>query len=138
MDGLVTGTAEASAAGAVEVVVEVGDVVVGEAVAEAGPAELVLSGSSASAHAPNARTATTAASDFRSTWDSVATSPVRWRVRRPDQLRSSPQFGNARLVTGDGKADLYGYDDLRSGFMANHISGNEAWDILVQAPQPTL
>ena len=41
--------------------------------------------------------------------------------------------GFARLTAGDGEADLYGYDDLSTGFMANHISGRDAWDILVRA-----
>ena len=41
--------------------------------------------------------------------------------------------GFARLVAGDGEADLYGYDDLSSGFMASHISGEHAWDLLVDA-----
>ena len=45
----------------------------------------------------------------------------------------SAQSGFARLVTSDGGADLYGYDDLGSGFMVNHISGDEVWDIVVQA-----
>lgn len=41
--------------------------------------------------------------------------------------------GFARLTFGDGEADVYGFDDLDSGFMANHITGREAWNILVQA-----
>ncbi len=41
--------------------------------------------------------------------------------------------GYARLTTAGGQADLYGYDDLGSGFMANKISGEGAWEIVVQA-----
>jgi hypothetical protein len=47
-------------------------------------------------------------------------------------ITESGQSGFARLVTTDGGADLYGYNDLESGFMVNHISGHEAWDIVVQ------
>ena len=39
--------------------------------------------------------------------------------------------GWARLKTADGSADLYGYDDLGSGFMVNHATGNAIWDLLV-------
>lgn len=38
-----------------------------------------------------------------------------------------------RLETGDGGADLYGYDRLESGFMVNHIGGAQAWDVIVGA-----
>lgn len=48
-------------------------------------------------------------------------------------IHGSSQSGFARLATTDGGADLYGYDDLGSGFRVNHISGDEAWDIVVQA-----
>ena len=41
--------------------------------------------------------------------------------------------GFARLSTADGGADLYGYDELGSGFMANHVSGSDAWEVLVRA-----
>jgi hypothetical protein len=41
--------------------------------------------------------------------------------------------GFARLTASDGSADLYGYDELGSGFMASHISGIEAWEIIVRA-----
>lgn len=41
--------------------------------------------------------------------------------------------GGARLVTSDGGADLFGYDDLDTGFMVNHIEGSEAWELIVRA-----
>jgi hypothetical protein len=31
----------------------------------------------------------------------------------------------------DGDAAIYGLDDPGSGFMVNHISGGQAWDVLV-------
>jgi len=37
----------------------------------------------------------------------------------------------ARLTFADGEADLFGWDDLASGFMINHVSGRIAWDVLV-------
>lgn len=38
----------------------------------------------------------------------------------------------AELRFVDGSADLYGLDDLGDGFMVNHISGENAWDVLVE------
>lgn len=48
-------------------------------------------------------------------------------------VTESGSSGFARITTSDGGADLYGYEDLGSGFMTNRISGDEAWDIVVQA-----
>ncbi len=48
-------------------------------------------------------------------------------------VTESDQSGFARLVMPDGGADLYGYDDLGSGFMVNHISGDDTWEALVRA-----
>ncbi len=39
--------------------------------------------------------------------------------------------GWAHLVTSDGEADLYGYDDLASGCMINHAAGDAIWDVVV-------
>lgn len=39
--------------------------------------------------------------------------------------------GYAHLRTADGGADIYGYDDMAHGFMANHIEGKLVWDVLV-------
>ncbi|MCP3882990.1 MAG: hypothetical protein GY701_32020 [Sulfitobacter sp.] len=41
--------------------------------------------------------------------------------------------GFARLKTDDGSADLYGYDNLASGFMVNYVSGDLTWDLIVRA-----
>lgn len=49
--------------------------------------------------------------------------------------------GVVRLAVGDGHADIHGFDTLESGFMANHISGVDAWGVLVvaaQASDPTI
>ncbi len=38
----------------------------------------------------------------------------------------------ARLRARDGQADLYGWDDLDSGFLVNHISGVAILDLIVR------
>jgi hypothetical protein len=48
-------------------------------------------------------------------------------------VSESDQSGFARLVTPDGGADLYGYDSLGSGFVVNHIRGDDTWEALVRA-----
>ncbi len=39
-----------------------------------------------------------------------------------------PRRGNLRFADGD--AEIYGTDDLTTGFMLTHIAGREAWDVL--------
>ncbi len=41
--------------------------------------------------------------------------------------------GHTHLETADGGADLYGFDDLHTGFMINHVSGARLWDLVVRA-----
>lgn len=41
------------------------------------------------------------------------------------------QQGFCELRFDDGDAALYGLEDLASGFMVNHVSGQQAWDVLV-------
>ena len=38
----------------------------------------------------------------------------------------------ALLCFPDGEADVYGLDDLASGFMVNHASGLGVWSVLVE------
>ena len=45
-------------------------------------------------------------------------------------LVETPQ-GFSELRFDDGEATVYGLEDLASGFMVNHISGRQAWDVLV-------
>lgn len=54
-------------------------------------------------------------------------------VLAPHVTTDGEATGFARLETGDGSADLYGYDQLETGFMVNHISGSEAWEVIVRA-----
>lgn len=39
--------------------------------------------------------------------------------------------GFPQLRFDDGDAAIYGLEDLASGFMVNHVSGRQAWDVLV-------
>ncbi len=41
------------------------------------------------------------------------------------------QQGLPELRFDDGDAAIFGVDDLASGFMVNHVSGRQAWDVLV-------
>lgn len=41
-----------------------------------------------------------------------------------------PDSGFVRIRTGDGAADIYGYDDPSAGLMVNHASGRQVWDLL--------
>lgn len=50
----------------------------------------------------------------------------------PYVARQEEDFGFALLEFADGQADLYGTGDLGSGFMVNHVSGDAAWDFLVE------
>ncbi len=40
---------------------------------------------------------------------------------------------SARLVTGDGEADVFGIDRPSSGFMLNHASGDEVWQLVLES-----
>jgi hypothetical protein len=50
------------------------------------------------------------------------------RLLQPYLIENGP--GSADLLFGDGDAAIYGTDDLGSGFMVNHVSGRQAWDVL--------
>lgn len=68
-----------------------------------------------------------------------------WPFRDGDMGRVDPQQvarllapalvqderGFTRLVFADGSAQLYGLDELDTGFMVNHVDGFAAWDFLV-------
>jgi hypothetical protein len=41
--------------------------------------------------------------------------------------------GYARLRVGNAQADIYGEDDLASGFMVNHVEGPEVYEALIAA-----
>jgi hypothetical protein len=41
--------------------------------------------------------------------------------------------GNPRLRVGDAQAEIYGEDDLASGFMVNHVDGPGVYEVLVAA-----
>lgn len=49
----------------------------------------------------------------------------------PHVVRVDLDHGFARLVFGDGEADLYGWTTLTRGFMVNHVSGTDPWRLLV-------
>jgi DNA-binding transcriptional MerR regulator len=38
--------------------------------------------------------------------------------------------GFPRMHFGDGVADIYGLENLATGFMVSHVSGSQAWDVL--------
>ena len=40
--------------------------------------------------------------------------------------------GSVTLRLTDGEADLYGWDDLATAFMVNHVSGEQAYDVLFE------
>jgi hypothetical protein len=46
-------------------------------------------------------------------------------------LARPPSDGFARLVTGDGGADIYGLDRNAKGLMVNHATGNQIWHVIV-------
>ncbi|WP_120520165.1 hypothetical protein [Arthrobacter celericrescens] len=50
-------------------------------------------------------------------------------VLEPFIVREEPERNLALIVYGDGSADVYVGDD---GIMANHISGEQPWELLVQ------
>jgi hypothetical protein len=49
-------------------------------------------------------------------------------ILKPHLVDSARGFD---LRFDDGDAAIYGLNDLGSGFMVNHITGKEAWDLLV-------
>lgn len=51
------------------------------------------------------------------------------QVLQPFIVREEPEEGFAQLEYGDGSADVYLDDD---GMMANHISGDQPWELLVR------
>lgn len=52
--------------------------------------------------------------------------------RLVDPLVIQTRAGFVRIQTGDGEADIYGYDNPASGLVVNHASGDEVWDLLVE------
>ena len=69
--------------------------------------------------------------NFENGQSSTADHDAVYRLLEPNLRDRDGSF--ALLATPDGEADLYGIDDLRSGFMANHISGTAVWDTLYGA-----
>ena len=49
----------------------------------------------------------------------------------PHIVNRDDRFGYARLGFADGGADLYGMDDLASGFLLNHVSTTAVWDVIL-------
>jgi hypothetical protein len=61
---------------------------------------------------------------------------MRFRPGEPDaeamaDLLKPYVDGSRNLRFDDGNAAIYGLDDLGSGFMVNHVSGLQAWEVLV-------
>jgi hypothetical protein len=48
-----------------------------------------------------------------------------------DPLVVASDVGWVRLETTDGGAEVYGYDNLQSGFIINHAEGEAVWDLVV-------
>jgi len=66
---------------------------------------------------------------FRAEGGAEADRELLARLLQPYLVRIGP--GSTDLRFADGDAAIYGTDDLRSGFMVNHVSGRQAWDVLV-------
>lgn len=60
----------------------------------------------------------------------AADSDVLRELIAPHVTSTEPESDYAQLRFDDGTADLYGYGDLGSGFMVNHVSGRLAWDLV--------
>jgi hypothetical protein len=67
---------------------------------------------------------------FRNGGSAEADRELLSKFLRPYLVDSGHGFHDLRF--GDGHAALFGYEDLGSGFMVNHLSGKEAWNFLVQ------
>ena len=55
-------------------------------------------------------------------------------VLRPFIVREDPESSYRQIVYGNGEAEVYLRDD---GMMANHVSGTEPWELLVQGARAT-